>query len=83
MNETLPQLQGEAAGLQQQIAIGRSELDQAKDQVNELESRYELLRDDLRDIEDIRQRATSMTRDELETAIQQLDERDYRPSRRR
>jgi len=76
-------LQGEAAGLQQQIAIGRSELDQAKDQVNELESRYELLRDDLRDIEDIRQRATSMTRDELETAIQQLDERDYRPSRRR
>lgn len=83
VNETLPKLQDEAAGLQQQIVIGRSELDQAKDQVNELESRYELLRDDLRDIEDIRQRAASMTRNELVTAIQQLDERDYRPSIRR
>ena len=83
VNETLPELQDEAAGLQQQITIGRTELNQTKDQVNELEARYELLRGDLRDIENIRQRAVSMTRNELIKAIQQIDERDYRPSFRR
>jgi len=83
VEETLPKLKNEAAELKLNMAIDQSELDRTKDQVKELERRYELLRDNLRDIEDIRKRAASMTRNELVTAIQQLDERDYRPSLRR
>jgi len=83
VNETLPKLRKEAAELKLEVAVDQLELNQAKDQVNELRSQYELLRDDLKDIEEISKRATSMTRNELVKAIKQIDELEYRPRFRR